>query len=168
MIPKDEYNIELCHLKHSQIEKDINALKDSYEEKHQELLKIIEKFKEETNGDCEEKYENLKNKIIVTDQSIHKKIDELYDFNKKIKGNGDPGLFEQVRNLENKFKWYISIIIVSIALLYGGRFMGVSYDTIKEKITGKETEIKKTVETKDINKLTSPYSMSLKKNEEKK
>ncbi len=83
---------------------------------------------------------NLKNKIILVNKSLGDKIDDLNDFDKKLRGNGYPGVWESVRSNKESIKitrkigyWFIgvflTILIALTVITLGGSWHGISKKT---------------------------------------
>jgi len=151
------YNKEVCEFRHAEIEKDFGELKGRIDEKtdgirremdnmHFEVLKAIDASKENVQIDTEKKVEKLKDKIIVTEKSMGEKIDTLTEFSRKVKGNGDPGVFEEIRHVKRWLKLLTSVITIMGILILGGQVSKVSLDGIKEKLFGKKPEVKQVEE----------------------
>lgn len=140
--------------------------KTKKEELREEFNKKISEVEKEVN-------KMIKEKSILNNQRIGKKIDILLndEFLKEIRGNGEPGILEKLRDNKkdheeyNRIKrtvegngevglgeklrnckkqlWGQWIIIVFLVYLaLGGTFRGINWNTIKEKLGISKTEIK--------------------------
>ena len=141
---KDEFLPEICEIKHENIDKDISEIKDDIEE----IKNMTSKLTREVIAS----HTNLKNKIILVNKSLGDKIDDLNDFDKKLRGNGDPGVWESVRDNQETIKntrkigyWFITafiaVIIVLSVITLGGEWNGLSKKITKEEgISGQKTK----------------------------
>lgn len=115
------------------IDNDLNEMRENQYLQHEEIKKMIENL----SKDIKNSHINLKNKIVLSEKTMGDKIDSLNDFDETLKGNGDPGIWEIIRNTRRDVK----IIIVLLVIFIGGRIFGVSLKNIKNNFFGK-TEIK--------------------------
>ena len=162
MPPKENSFIpKLCEEKHRNIDININEIKENIEyikreenKQHQEIKEMIINLAAEIK--------NLKNKIILNDQTMGDKIDELNKFDKTLKGNGDPGVWELVRANKESIGstrkigyWFMgvitSIMIVLFVITLGGEWNGLSKKTVKE-----ETQLEKTTQVITTNPIVVP------------
>ena len=126
-----DFNPDVCKLKHKAIDKELEERKQLFEKNHQELKDMILGLKK----DMKEDNDNLKNKIILTEKNIGDKIDALDDFDDSLRGNGNPGVWETLRL--NKWQIRIIFLILSIIIILalGGNFKGITKDKIKDRFT---------------------------------
>ena len=155
----DDFISEICNFKHENVDKDINDIKENIEDikkekrdRYQEIKNMIVELTREFKISSL----NLKNKIVLADQRMGDKIDSLNDFDKTLRGNGDPGIWESVRNIKKNIKiimWAIAIILI---LSLGGNYEGVTFDSIKEKLGIKKDiqVVKPTMKTTQVIKTT--------------
>jgi len=162
MAPGEDFLPEVCKIKHdvidnnfAEIKKNISEIKEEEHDQHEEIKNMISKL----SRDVILSHTNLKNKIVLINKSMGDKIDELNRFDKTLRGNGDPGVWESVRSNRELIKanrkigyWFIgvfsAILIILIILTLGGSWNGVSKKTIGEEsqrikrveITPKEVE----------------------------
>ena len=95
----------------------------------------------ELSEEVKENYLNLKDKIILSEKKTGDKIDKLDSFDDTLKGNGDPGVWETIRVIKI-WVWIVgSAVSVILILSLGGNWRGVTFETIKEKIFGKQTVV---------------------------
>ena len=125
----NEYNKEACEIKHKNIDyninKNINKIKYNEDEIKRNKEKRYEDMKEliiQIEKEIKTGYVNLNNKIILSQKIIGRKIDELNKFDKKLKGNSHPGIWESVRSLQRNIKIILLILILAI----GGEISGIS------------------------------------------
>lgn len=102
--------------------------------------------------------EVFKGKIDLVEERIGRKIDPLLnaqeetdEYIDELKGNGDLGVWENIRNLHKKVKYIIIGLLVILILIVGGNIEGVSLKKIKEFFTGQPTTTQQ-VETPASNK----------------
>ena len=140
----NDFNRELCELKHETIDKDIKELKNENKEDHNEIKVLIEKLSKDIEDNIEKNYNNLKNKIILSEQKIGSHIDELDEFDDKLKGNGTPGVREEIRGIKEDIKitkriFYgivsilTTIVVVFAIIALGGNWHGVSKTALQDK-----------------------------------
>jgi hypothetical protein len=154
----EEFLLEVCKIKHEVIDKDVSEIKEDIEEikkeersQHEEIKELIAKL----SGEIKFSHQNLKDKIILNDKIMGDKIDELNDFDKGLRGNGDPGVWESVRTNKESIKltrkigcWIAGVlttaILAVIIITLGGSWHGVSKKTIKEEspFSQKEKQVK--------------------------
>ncbi len=144
---------EICKIKHKQIDEDISYVKTNVDNINEDVKNIKEdniKHNEEIKNmivtlthDVKSSNQNLKNKIILSEKTTGDKIDALNNFDDSLKGNGDPGIWESIRNIKRNVKMILCAMIIIIILVLGGNYRGISLDKIKKAI-----KIKK--ETKQI------------------
>ena len=150
---------EICKIKHKQINDDIDNIKKetgdikenvkSIKENNIQHNKEIKNMIVTLTHDIKLNYQNLKNKIILSEKTTGDKIDTLNDFDDSLKGNGDPGIWESIRNIKKNIKLILCAIIIIVILILGGNYRGISLDKIKNTI-----RIKK--ETKQIKPIPKP------------
>ncbi len=136
-MPPEEFIPEICELKHNNIDKDIKDIKEDVEEIKNEKNEQHEEIKEmimELSKEIATSHMNLKNKIVLVNKTMGDKIDDLNEFDKKLKGNGDPGIWESVRNIKRNIKIIMCTITIILILSLGGSYRGISLKSIKEKI----------------------------------
>ena len=139
---KDNFNHEVCELKHKSIEKEINSIKEKQEEYYNSLQKSIEKLNN-----------NLKDKIALSEKSIGEKIDILNKFLDNLRGNGKPSINQQVRNIKWGVGAITTVLIVIITLGLGGSYKGVNLNSIKKTLGVDVVSVEKVVENKDNNEM---------------
>jgi len=134
MPPENEFIQQVCRLKHDNLDKDIFKIKEDVEEvrkteesQHEEIKKMISTLTREVRSS----HKNLKNKIILSEKSMGDKIDALNDFDESLKGNGNPGIWENVRNIKRNVKITMVAMAFLFLLLLGGNYRGVSLQSIK-------------------------------------
>ena len=132
-------------------------------EKEEIKEELREEFKKELEDQNRSIREFIKNKGIFYNQKMSEKIDPIVsdEFNKKLRGNGDPGVFElirdneteikeietfhkiikgngkpgaleQIRSLKKQMKYMWIVIRATIVLMIGGSQFGFCLDQIKE------------------------------------
>lgn len=116
MAPGDSVLPEICKIKHENIDKDISDIKEDIEE--------IKNMTSRLTKEVIKSHINLKNKIILNDVRALDKIDDLVAFDKALRGNGDPGVWESVRMNKEAIKatrkigyWFITAFIAVIVVL---------------------------------------------------
>jgi len=136
----------VCKIKHEKIDLAIEGIKEKINDieedgqlKQGELKELINKLSQ----DAKENHENLKKKIILSEKRTGDKIDALNSFDDTLKGNGNPGIWETVRNIKRNGKTIIVIGIILIVLMLGGDYKGISLNKLKQRLGIKKTEIKK-------------------------
>jgi hypothetical protein len=139
MPPGEDFIPAICKIKHENIDKDINDIKKDIEEikieektQHEEIKDMIE----DLSNEAKLNHQNLKNKIILVNKSTGDKIDDLNDFDKDLRGNGDPGVWETIRNIKKDVK----IIMILLIIFIGGSIAGISLKTVKEKWFGTDAQ----------------------------
>jgi len=121
MSEKDFVSQEKCDILHNTICKEM--------EKVEKKTEIIEQT-------SEQKREDLKNKIVTTKESLNSRLDAI---NSVICGDvKGVGILEQIRDIKRK----INIILGLAILIFGGKFIGIELNNIKEFMFPKETIIK--------------------------
>lgn len=115
-MPSEDFLPEICNIKHENINKDISDIKNDIEE--------IKNMTSRLTKEVIKSHINLKNKIILNDVRALDKIDDLVAFDKALRGNGDPGVWESVRINEEAIKatrklgyWFITAFIAVIVVL---------------------------------------------------
>ena len=132
MASGEDFLPEICKIKHKNIDKDISEIKNDIEE----IKNMTSKLTREVIAS----HTNLKNKIILVNKSLGDKIDDLNDFDKKLRGNGYPGVWESVRSNKESIKitrkigyWFIgvflTILIALTVITLGGSWHGISKKT---------------------------------------
>jgi len=140
MTPGEDFLPEICKIKHDNIDKDISEIKSDIEE--------IKNMTSRLTKEVIKSHMNLKNKIILNDVRALDKIDDLVAFDKALRGNGEPGVWESVRTNKEAIKatrkigyWFIAAFIAVIVVLsiitLGGDWNGISK---KEKLSGQKTK----------------------------
>jgi hypothetical protein len=155
MAPGDNVLPEICKIKHDNIDKDVAGIKNDIEEikkderdQHEEIKDMIEKL----SRDVLASHVNLKNKIILVNRSLGDKIDELNDFDKELRGNGDPGVWETVRANKESIRvtrkigyWFIGPIIGALVVLFiialGGEWNGLGKKEDAEVVSPKIQQV---------------------------
>jgi hypothetical protein len=128
MAAGDEFLPEICKIKHETIDKDISEIKNDIEE--------IKNMTSRLTKEVIKSHINLKNKIILNDVRALDKIDDLVAFDKALRGNGEPGVWESVRTNKESIKatrkigyWFITAFIAVIVVLsiitLGGEWEGI-------------------------------------------
>ena len=120
----------ICKIRHESIDKDIEEIKNKENKQHEEIKELISNLTEEIKNS----HQNLKNKIILSEKTMGNKIDSLNDFDETLKGNGDPGIWESVRNIKRNIKIILWTILIILILVLGGSYEGVSLDKIKKAL----------------------------------
>ena len=152
MTPNNDFISEICILKHSCIDKDIseikadvNIIKKEKRDQHEEIKDLIRNLSQEANNS----HQNLKNKIILVNKSMGDKIDELNNFDKILRGNGTPGVWEAIRSIKKNIKsilWAFRAVLVIIficgILVLGGSYKGISIKSVQKKFGWGKKEIK--------------------------
>ncbi len=141
MTDEKEFLPEICKVKHAAIDREIDNIKKDSEEKHEEIKGMITSLGEEVKNS----HENLKDKIVLSEKRTGDKIDSLNDFDESLKGNGNPGIWESVRNIKRNIKIILCAIALILILVLGGSYEGVSLDKIK-KAFGIEKTVAEQVE----------------------
>ncbi len=146
---KEDFNSEICEFKHSSIDKDIDNIQEDIGEirkeensQHEEIKRMITNLSDKVTTS----HDNLKNKIVLSEKTMGDKIDKLNAFDESLKGNGDPGIWESVRNIKKNIRIIILIILVILLLTLGGNFRGLTFESIKERIGLGEKQPTKQVE----------------------
>jgi len=175
-----QFNFDICKLKHAAIDKELKNIETNnskkYEEddkKHEELMGIIQNFQKNVKEDIEnvhtrikednkKDYNNLKDKIILTEKIIGGKIDKLNEFDDSLKGNGHPGIWESIRILKWKYRISAAFLVIIFILVLGGDIRGITIDKIK-KCFGIDKQVEtKQVEEKEIKQEESEFNMLIK------
>ena len=143
MAEDNKFLPEICKIKHDSIDKDIERMKedigeikDEKNEKHEEIKELISSLSKE----IENSSINLKNKIVLSEKKAGDKIDALNDFDETLRGNGDPGIWESIRNIKRDIKIILSIVIIIAILVLGGNFKGISLEKIKKRFSNPKTK----------------------------
>ena len=122
-----------------------------------EISNGIKEFKESQpepqNNNIEYRLDQLSAKVDTIDDKVNKKIEQI---DVAIRGNGRMGLREQV-NANNRA---VKIIIAMLILVGGGRFMGVSLESIFDSFKNKkkETIVETSPTRNDQNTNTQPIT----------
>ena len=121
-----------------------------------------EKIDEKINGLEKEIKEYIKDKGIMENEKVGKKIDVLIDneFNKylrnneeffrSLKGNGSPSVNERLRCINRNIRRLWCSIVIMMIFLLGGEYGGVSIDSVKERLGIKTKEVIKEEKKEDI------------------
>ena len=104
----DEITPTVCRLKHESIDKELKNIKK----------------------DIKAASDNLIDKIVVDTKSIGEKIDKLNSFDDTLKGNGTPGIQENIRTLKWKFNILSGLLVIMLILFIGGDIKGVTWKKI--------------------------------------
>lgn len=149
----DQFNNDVCKLKHIVIDKEFGNMKDDGERRHEEIKTMIENLQKAIKQDVKNSHINLKDKIVLTEKIIGDKIDSLTEFDDTLKGNGAPGIWESIRSLNRAVKIIISIMIIMVIFELGGTWSRLNWDVIRKKLgispkTKQEEKVegKKTIE----------------------
>lgn len=146
----DQFNTEICNLKHVAIEKEFENIKTDAERRHEEMKGMIISLQENIKKDVETSHDNLRDKIVLVDKTVGDKIDSLSEFDDTLKGNGNPGIWESIRSIKIMIKILITIVTFIIILELGGSINRINWDVIKEKLWGppktKQVEKEKIIE----------------------
>jgi hypothetical protein len=127
----------VCRLKHEAIDKELEAIKDNTEKRHEEMKSMIDSLQDNIKKDIEASNDNLKDKIVLTEKSIGEKLDKLSNFDDTLKGNGTPGVWESIRALTWKFRLMIAMLSIMLILFIGGNIKGVTWNRIRAFFGGK-------------------------------
>ena len=134
---------EICKIKHEMIDKEINGIKEDIKELKEDEEKAQAEKKEmirKLPEDIKENYENLKNKVILAEKLTGTKIDQLDEFDSKLKGNGTPGIWESVRTMKRNVNIIFFIVVFILIISLGGNWEGVTFKSAREKIWGKKDD----------------------------
>jgi len=128
---------EVCKLKHEVIDKEINQINNKINE-HSVLI-------DKTDNLIEENTSQVKDKIIVTKESLSSRIDSI---NEIIVGSKDKiGILENIRRLQ----WGVCTLFVLVGLLIGGKISGIGIDDIKQFLfKDTEKQVKENIQNKDM------------------
>ncbi len=137
----EQFNSEICNLKHIAIDKEFQAVKDDASVKHAEIVELIQSLQDNIKKNVQDSHDNLKDKIILTEKIIGDKIDSLSEFDDSLKGNGTPGVWESIRALTWKFRLMIAMLSLMLILFIGGNIKGVTKEKVKA-FFGWKTETK--------------------------
>lgn len=150
-----QFNIEMCKFKHKAIDQDFEDLKSDREKMHEEIkgmiLSLKSDIKDEIKESVENSHNNLRDKIVLTQKTLGDKIDALNEFDDTLKGNGDPGVWETLRNFTWKLRVLFALIVLIIILVLGGNFRGITLEKIKNIFTFNNSVPVGEVEEKPIN-----------------
>ena len=167
MAPGDDFLPEVCKIKHhvidnalAEFKNNIDEIKKEERDQHEELKEMITKLSKEVLAS----HTNLKNKIVLVNKSMGDKIDELKSFDDKLKGNGDPGVWESVRANKEAISitrkigyWFVgtmsTVLIALVFITLGGSWHGLSKKTIEEESPFGE----KTKQVEPAPKTTQPH-----------
>lgn len=137
---------DFCELKHNQLDKEIANILKQIDDIKQEI-KELEKL-------YNNKEDNITNRITSAKASVSSRLDEIDSgINLAFYGEKNtPGLYEKIRTIEKRLfiTWGV------IAILLGGRFMGINMDGIKEFFVGPKTE-QKQIEENSIDEQSDFY-----------
>lgn len=134
--PMDDFNPIMCQLRHEGVEKDFIAIKTDAGRRHEEIKELITSVKKEIIKDTKASHINLRDKIVLVDKTVGDKIDSLSEFDDTLKGNGTPGVWENIRSLNRMMKVLLSIVTIIVILELGGSVNRLNWNKIKEKIWG--------------------------------
>lgn len=134
-----QFNPEACILRHKLIDEKLENVKETEEQKHEELKNMVSGLKDDIKKDLANNHEKLKDKILLTKESLGAKIDSLNEFNDTLKGNGDPGIWESVRWIKWEIRILIATIIIMLILLLGGNFRGITLEKVKNIFSRQNT-----------------------------
>jgi len=123
----------VCQLKHEAIDKEFSNIKIDADRRHEEIKSMIKALHKELKKDVKTSHANLKDKIILTDKTVGDKIDSLSEFDDTLKGNGTPGVWENIRSINRMVKILISIVTIIIILELGGSVNRIDWDVIRDK-----------------------------------
>jgi hypothetical protein len=143
---ENKFSLELCKIKHDHIDKDVDEIKrdtKTLQETNQTHNETITKLIQTLTDEIRSSHKNLKDKIILSEKTTGDKIDALNDFDQSLKGNGDPGIWECVRNIKRSLKIIMVVIFVTLLLVLGGNYRGVTLNKIREAIGMEKKEIQK-------------------------
>lgn len=132
-----EFQPEVCKLKHLQIEKEFKNIGDKIDSLKSDV-------KEAVKEGISVSHESLKDKIILTEKMIGDKLDVLNDFDSDLRGNGHPGVREDIRSLKWKFRISIGLLVIILIIVLGGSYKGVSLDSIKKAIGINTAQVEET------------------------
>lgn len=148
-----EYSSKVCQVRHAAIDKDIDGIKKNIDEikKNIEIMKKdenieneeIKKIIKELSNNMKLTNENLKDKIVLVNKSMGDKIDELNEFDKKLRGNGSPGVWECIRNIQRNVRIIMMTLMLIIILVLGGSYRGISLEKLRERIHSNDQTIEK-------------------------
>ena len=150
---EDQFISKVCDVLHEAIDREICDIKEDMIEEKRER----EKNHEEIKKLIEDNYENLRNKIFISEKGVVSKIDTLDEFDSTIRGNGTPGVWESIRSINKNIKYIFCAIAFLLILTLGGSWNDISTKSIKEKILPKK-EVKKehVINTTDVKKVEAP------------
>jgi len=145
-IKKNEYNHEVCNYKHEEIKEQFKTVNDSIKEVTKDNMKTKEKMIL-NDAKIGEKLDVLITKT-VNIEKMENKIDDINNYIKTIRGNGEPSITEHVRTLKRWIKWMFYGIIIMFAFIIGGDvYNGISRKSLSEYIMNKLLHRSSTVET---------------------
>ena len=129
----DQFNIEICNLKHIAIDKEFQSLKTDADKRHEELVGIIQASQDNIKEDVKASNVNLKDKIVLIEKTIGDKIDSLSEFDDTLKGNGAPGIWESIRSINRMIKIIFAVLLIIITLELGGTWNRINWESIRKK-----------------------------------
>jgi predicted Holliday junction resolvase-like endonuclease len=136
--PLDEFNKEVCELKHTDIHNKISDIKNqiqtSTDHMEQSILVAIKQVEDKLDSKLFMKEENLKNKVIIVEKAVNDKIDVLSEFHEVLRGNGQPSIFELVRTLKFRQNIVLFILVVIFFFMIAGDYRGISISKIRKFI----------------------------------
>lgn len=138
------FDIRICEMR-----------KEVCEEKMRNLEEYIEEVDKKYEKQISTIYRALRNRILISDKNRKEDIDSLTVFLKKIKGNGDPGVFEEIRTIKRQLKGVIVVLVAVVVLMLGGTYMGISVDKLKEKMAEQKQNIEQLEKTQEVSKPTN-------------
>ena len=153
-----QFNPEICNLKHKAIDDKLQNIKETEDQRHEELKKIVSSMKEEIKKDLESNHQKLKDKVVLTKNSLGEKIDALNEFNDTLRGNGDPGIWQSVRWIKWEIRILIATVVITLVLLLGGNFRGITLEKIKNIFSSQNTN---TTEVQNNPPLVAPKDANL-------
>jgi hypothetical protein len=149
MAPGDDFLPEVCKIKHDVLDKDLAIIKKDIREisqeerdQHEEIKEIMAKL----SRDIIVSHTNLKNKIVLVNRSVGDKIDELKTFDDKLRGNGDPGVWESVRankeaiSVTRKIGYWFIGAFIAVTVVLAIITLGGSWNGIGNKEEGQKTK----------------------------
>jgi len=151
-----DFNPDICQLRHDVIDKEFESLRVESDRKHEEMKELFKSIRKDIKRDTNNSYNNLRDKIILTDKSLGDKVDSLCEFDDTLKGNGSPGVWESIRWVKWKIRIIFGIIVFIVILILGGNFKGVSLDTIREKLSGYTADTKQVESEIELEKVEGP------------
>jgi chromosome segregation ATPase len=167
----EHYNKEACELKHLQLEKTIQEIKEDISnfkeecEQTQDSFQNIDKKRDEKERKVEK---DVRDQISTLRQSTDNKIDSVLCPIQDLLHDKKTGLLDRIENIEKilekqekdkeKFKkrawkiikWIINTILIIIVLYLGGRWRGVALDDIFDKLSNNTQQIENNTSQENI------------------